>query len=283
MTDTRIPEVAAALGHSAHQGPAESELPNLITLLARHFPDSSFLGFLHRWENVVFSLLVAGMIGIFAIRAAKKQSLVPTGLQNFCEFVAEIFEGFVCGILGDRHGPKHVPYIGTVFLYILFMNWAGLIPLMKSPTSAWSTTVALALTTMVYIQITAVREQGLWHYLKHLAGNPINIFGIILVPLMLVLNMILEIGATPFSLSLRLFANVSSEDRLLYTFAELVLGTRYLAFPFQIFANLIAIVFSLIQAFVFTLLTSVYIALILPHDHHGHEPSSADHAKAHAH
>ncbi|OGW80909.1 MAG: hypothetical protein A2Z83_06525 [Omnitrophica bacterium GWA2_52_8] len=156
------------------------------------------------------------------------------------------------------------------------MNWSGLIPLSKSPTAAWSTTLALALSTMVYVQFTGIREQGIFHYLKHLAGNPSNAFGIVLIPLMLVLNLILEIGAVPFSLSLRLFANVSSEDRLLLNFAQMALTSKFLAFPFQIFANCLAIIFSIIQAFVFMLLTTVYIALVLPHgDHHEHEPHAA--------
>ncbi|MFA6600505.1 MAG: F0F1 ATP synthase subunit A [Candidatus Omnitrophota bacterium] len=269
---------------TGHQVEQAVELPNWITVLEHRFPDSSLLQFLAHWENIFFSLLAAGLIGFVAVSAARKKALVPRGIQNFFELIVETFEGFACGILGPEHGPKHVPYIGTVFFYILCMNWMGLVPLLKSPTSAWSTTLALALATMVYIQITGIREQGIWHYLKHLAGNPVNIFGIVLIPLMLVLNIILEIGAVPFSLSLRLFANISSEDRLLLTFAEIVLGSKYLAFPFQLFANILAIVFSIIQAFVFTLLATVYIALVLPHDDpvHGVD-SSAGAPGAHAH
>jgi F-type H+-transporting ATPase subunit a len=288
MSEHNVQEVVGVLQESGHHASshaqAPQELPNFITLLEHHWPESAIMRFLVQWENVLFALLAAFIIGFFAIRAARKQSLIPQGLQNFCETVVEAFEGFVCGILGEKYGRKHIPYIGTVFVYILLMNWMGLVPLLKSSTSAWSTTLALALSTMVYIQITGIREQGFWHYLKHMAGNPINIFGIILIPLMLVLNLILEIGAVPFSLSLRLFANVSSEDRLLVTFAQVVLGSKFLAFPFQIFANILAIVFSVIQAFVFTLLTTVYIALILPHDNHGHEENhSVKTAESHAH
>jgi F-type H+-transporting ATPase subunit a len=165
------------------------------------------------------------------------------------------------------------------------MNWSGLVPLMKSPTAVWSTTLAVALVTMVYVQATGIREQGLWHYLKHLAGNPSNVFGIVLIPLMLVLNIILEIGAVPFSLSLRLFANISSEDRLLLNFAQMALSSPYhIAFPFQIFANILAIIFSLVQAFVFMLLSTVYISLVMPHGDHGHEPEHEDsHAAGPAH
>ena len=159
------------------------------------------------------------------------------------------------------------------------MNWSGLIPLFKSPTSSWGTTLAVALATTVYVQYTGIREQGLGNYLKHLAGNPSNLFGLALIPLMLVINLTVEFLAVPLSLSLRLFANVSSEDRLLYKFAELNVLFKGLPFFFQIFANALALAFSLVQAFVFMLLSTVYISLILPHENH--EPESEPALQAH--
>lgn len=252
-----------ATSHEAH------ELPNVITLLHQHFPDSPLVRFLHQWENVIFSLLAAGLISFVAIRAARKGRLIPAGIQNFVEAVVETVDAFVAGILGP-HGRKHVPFLGTLFLYILLMNWGGLVPFFKSSTSVWSTTLAVALVTTVYVQATGIREQGPWRYLKHLAGNPTNLFGLALIPLMLVLNIILEYGAVPFSLSLRLFANVSSEDRLLFKFATLEVARPVLPFFFQLFANFLAIVFSIVQAFVFMLLSTVYISLVLPHEDPGH-------------
>ncbi len=265
----------AGAGHEAHH-----ELANFISFLKQGFPEAGWVEFLHHWENVVFAGLALGIICFVSLRAASKKSLVPDGVQNFCEFVAEGIEGFVTGILGER-GIKHIPYLGTVFIYILLMNWMGLVPFMKSPTSVWSTTFALAICTMVYVQVTGIREQGLVHYLKHIAGNPSNLFGLVLIPLMLVLNLTIEFVAVPVSLSLRLFANISSEDRLLFNFAGLGVNSPFhVGILFQLFANMLSIVFSIIQAFVFMLLSTVYISLVLPHDdHHGHE----EHAAAHAH
>ena len=242
------------------------ELPNLITILEHFFPKSHFVHFLFSWENIVFSFLVLGFIAFRSISAARKKEFLPKGLQNRWELVMEGLAGFVTGILGPR-GMEHVPFLGTMFLYILLQNWLGLIPLMKSPTGVWSTTIALALITTVYIQWVGIKEHGFVNYLKHLAGNPIGILGIVLVPLMLVINLSIEFLAVPLSLSLRLFANVSSEDKLLYKFAELNVMYRWLPFFFQLFANVLVILFSFIQAFVFLLLSTVYISLILPHDH----------------
>ena len=277
--DQIIHEAAEAHGGPVHNAAAQRahaphELPNWVGILHEKFPHNPAVDFLHRWENIIFALMVALVIGAVGIIASRRQSLIPDGVRNFVEAVAEFLEAFVTGILGEA-GRKHVPYLGTLFLYILLMNWSGLLPMFKSPTSAWSTTLALALTTMVYVQLTGIREQGLVHYLLHLAGNPKGIFGILVIPLMLVLNIILEYGAVPFSLSLRLFANISSEDRLLLNFSQLALSSKFIAFPFQIFANVLAIIFSTVQAFVFMLLSTVYIALVMPHEEHHHEETHA--------
>lgn len=262
----------SAAAHAKHHEP--HELPNLISLLHEHFPKSGFVDFLHQWENLLFAGLVAVFISVVAVRAARKQRLVPEGIENFCEGIVEVIEGFVTGILGKR-GYQHIPFLGTLFIYILLMNWSGLVPFMKSPSASWSTTLAMALATMVYVQYTGIREQGLGHYLKHMAGNPSNLFGLVLIPLMLVINMTIEFIAVPLSLSLRLFANISSEDRLLFKFAELNVLFHGLPFFFQLFANILAIIFSIVQAFVFMLLSTVYISLILPHEEHTEEAHEA--------
>ena len=141
--------------------------------------------------------------------------------------------------------------------------------------------MALALVVTAYVQYTGVREQGFGHYLKHMAGNPSNLFGLILIPLMLVINLTIEFMAVPLSLSLRLYANVSSEDKLLFKFAELNVLFKGLPFLLQLFANILAIAFSLVQAFVFMLLSTVYISLVSPH--HEEENHGEQHAVSHTH
>jgi F-type H+-transporting ATPase subunit a len=278
---TEQPVAAAVQSVAEAHAHAAEELPNLITVLEHLFPKSHLMHFLDHWENIVFSFLVLGFITIRSIQAARKKEFLPQGLQNRWELIFEGLSGFVTGILGPQ-GLEHVPFLGTVFLYILLQNWLGMIPLMKSPTSAWSTTIAMALLTTVYIHWVGIRAHGFLNYLKHLAGNPVGILGLALVPLMLIINLSIEFLAVPLSLSLRLFANVSSEDKLIYKFAELNVMYHYLPFFFQIFANVLVLIFSLVQAFVFLLLSTVYISLILPHEHeedHGteHAPSLSHH------
>ncbi len=274
---------AAAHSHGAvHEGVqhAAHELPNFITILKAYFPDAGWTHFFHQWENVLFTSFAAAVILITALSAASKKSLVPQGLQNFWEVLADGIASFVTGILGEKHAKDHIPFLGTLFVYILLQNWMGLIPLWKSPTSSWGTTIALALATTVYVQWTGITQQGPLHYMKHLAGNPSNIFGLILIPLMLIINLTVEFLAVPLSLSLRLFANVSSEDRLLFNFAHLTVQMSPLLGLFQLFANILAVAFSVVQAFVFMLLSTVYISLVLPHEQHGHEDHSGHHPAA---
>jgi F0F1-type ATP synthase membrane subunit a len=193
----------AAGTHAEHAEHAAHELPNFITVLNNTFPDAPWAHFLHRWENVIFSLLAAGLITFTAVRAAQKKSIIPQGIQNVWEAFAEGIEMFVTGILGEKHAKDHVPYLGTVFIYILLMNWSGLIPLFKSPTASWGTTLAVALATLVYVQWTGITKQGPFHYLKHMAGNPSNLFGLVLVPLMLIINLSVEFVAVPLVASFR--------------------------------------------------------------------------------
>ncbi len=266
-----------AAHHAAHAGAHHEphELPNFIMLLSERFHNNSVLKFLHDWENVFFSGIAIILVSFVLLFTAKKKKLIPEGLQNFGEALVEGVENFVVGMMGEA-GRKHVPFLGTLFFYILIMNYCGMIPFLKAPTSVWSTTLAFSLIAVVYVQIAGIRALGVKSYFHHLAGSPPNaIAWTIGILLIFPLNLILEYMAVPLSLSLRLFANISSEDRLLYKFALINVDTNWLAFPLQLFANALALLFSAIQAFVFTLLTSVYIFTLMPHDEHHDEHTEA--------
>ncbi len=253
--------------HEAH------ELPNFLELLSEHFHHSSFFQFLHRWENLFFTLIAITLVSSVLLLAAKRKMLIPEGIRNLGEALVEGVENFVVGMMGEG-GRKHVPFLGTLFFYILIMNYCGLFPLLKSPSSSWSTTLALALIAVVYIQVAGIRALGLKSYFHHIAGSPATLISwVIGVLLIFPLNLLLEYLAVPLSLSLRLFANISSEDRLLYKFAVMNVQSHWLAFPLQLFANSLSVLFSAIQAFVFALLTGVYIFTLMPHDEHHAEHS----------
>ncbi|MFH0777181.1 MAG: F0F1 ATP synthase subunit A [Candidatus Eisenbacteria bacterium] len=259
-------------GHEAPDG-AEGppELPNIVTVLYDKFGSMRFAQILHHWENVFFSLLITVILGVLSYCASRKPQLVPRGLQNVLEMAVESLSNFVCGILG-KQGRDYVPFLGTLFIYILCMNVFGLIPGMKSPSSSINTTVALAVTVFVYVQYTGIRKLGILGYLDHFAGQPRDAVGIALVPLMFPLHIISEL-AKPLSLSLRLFGNILGEDVLIAVFVGLgvgMLGFLHLpvGVPLQFPFIFLAILTSTVQALVFASLSTIYFLMMFPHEEH---------------
>jgi F-type H+-transporting ATPase subunit a len=287
---TAAPSEGAGSATAEPQGEArETEkkpagFANVIGILAGAFPHAAWARFLEHYEVLVFSLLIALILLFAAFRASRNPQLVPSGFQNGVEMVVEGLSDFIISIIGPKNGPRFVPFLGTLFIYILAMNLFGLIPFMHSPTASLNVTVALALTVFVYVQFIGFKELGPLGWLDHMLGNPRDLTGWLLAPLMLPIHVLGEL-AKPISLSCRLFGNVFGEDMLLVAFASL--GVSMLPFqklPFGVPMHALffplALLGSALQAMVFTVLSSIYILLMLPHEHHdehGHE-AGAQHA-----
>jgi len=242
---------------------AQHELPNLVSLLADKIGRSTHLGGqICLWENVIFSFFIVFIISLLAYIASRKQKIIPGRLQNAIEVVVGGLDDFVRGILG-KNGRKYTPFIGTLFIYILFMNLSGIIPFMKSPTASWSTTLALAICVFVYVQYTAFKEFGFLGYLDHAMGRPrgILVFSVFVPVMMFVLHIVSEL-VRPISLSLRLRSNIWGDDLLLSVLAGLGAG----GLPLLVFSALLAILAAVVQAVVFSLLTTIYFALVLTHE-----------------
>jgi F-type H+-transporting ATPase subunit a len=274
----------ADAGHGAAAGP--QKFANVITIIYRAFPNAGWAHWLHEWEVVLWALFIGALVSFFASRAAAKGAMVPGRFQIAVELLFKYLYDFIVGILGEKHGPRYVPFLGTLFIYILCMNLAGLIPFFEAPTSSLNITVALALTVFIYAQYIGFRELGVVGWLDHLAGNPRTMISWLMVPLMLPIHILGEF-AKPISLAARLFGNVFGEDMLLVAFASLgvtVLSATGLPFglPLHLPFMILALLTSTIQALVFTVLSTIYILLMLPHDHeHDHEAAhegSAQHA-----
>jgi F-type H+-transporting ATPase subunit a len=203
-------------------------------------------------------LLVAFIIILIASVASRRRQMIPARLQGACELVIGGIDDFVCGILGPK-GRKYTPFIGTLFIYILFMNLLGLVPLMKSPTSSLSTTLALAICVFVYVQFTAIREMGFLGYLDHLSGKPRGIIAAtVFMPIMMFLMHIVSELIRPVSLSLRLRSNILGDDMLLSVLSSL--GIWWV--PLLTFSSLLVILAAIMQAIIFSLLTTIYFALV---------------------
>ena len=168
-------------------------------------------------------------------------------------------------ILGEKEGRRYFPFVGSLFFFIFCMNWAGIVPLMKSPTSSLMVTGALAVTVFLYVQYTALTRQGPKKYLYHMMGEPKDAVGYGVAVLLLPLH-IMEEFIKPLSLACRLYGNIFGEDLL---GIGLMLGIRWFGRDphdaHRCRCNTVRVAFHAHgddQALVFTLLATVYILLV---------------------
>ena len=160
--------------------------------------------------------------------------------------------GIAEDILGD-HAKKYMPLLATCFLFILFMNLLGLIPGFVPPTDQMNITVGLAVVIFLSTHYYGVREHGV-AYFKHFLG-PVWWLAPIMLPIEIVSHL-----ARPLSLSLRLFGNITGDHLVVGIFLGLV--------PFvvpSIFYGL-GVFVSFMQAFIFTVLSMIYIAGAVAHE-----------------
>lgn len=247
------------------------EVPNIFTFIHKIFHDTPWSEFIHDWEYIIFSIIISTVICIIFTLAARRNELIPTGLQNAVEGFVEVLRNFVIDILGPE-GEKYVPLLGTLFIYILTMNWMAVVPLMKPPTASINITAGLAICVFVLVQYLNFRNWGVLGYLYHLAGSPNGALGWALVPLMFPIEVLTQL-TRPITLALRLFGNIVGEDILIG--AAALFGVYLLSsfpviggIPMQIPFLFLALLTGLMQALVFTLLTTIYILLSMPSSEH---------------
>ena len=258
--------------HEAAESSGPEKFANVITVLSRAFPHAEWAHFLHHYEAVIFALLVALLLSLVSFFASRNPQMVPSGLQNLVEAIVEGLYDFIVGIIGEQHARRFVPFLGTLGLYIWCMNLFGLIPFMDSPTSNLNVTFALGLVVFVYVQYIGIKELGAVGYVDHMLGQPRDMTGWLLAPLMLPIHLLGEL-AKPISLSCRLFGNIFGEDMLLVAFVSLgitSLSFAHLPFglPLQLPFLFLALLTSTLQAAVFMVLSTIYVLLMLPHEHH---------------
>lgn len=211
-------------------------------------------GFVHHYPHVVYSWLIILFLLVAAKLAVGTVKMIPSGGQNFFEVLIGGFEDFSVDVMGE-HGRPFYPLIATLFIYILCMNWIGLVPGMLSPTSNINTPLSMALVVFLFYNFVGIKSHG-FSYIKHFMG-PIWW----LAPLMLPIELIGHFSRI-LSLTFRLFGNVLGEDLVLAILFVLA-GMFFAPLPMMF----LAIFTSFVQAFIFSLLTMLYIAGSLEESH----------------
>jgi F-type H+-transporting ATPase subunit a len=238
---------------------------------------------LYTW---VFMLVLIGLAGA----ASRGITLVPRGLQNFFEVVLEQFLGMIDDVIGPE-GRRYLPLIATIGLFVLSGNLIGLVPGFNGPTTNVNTNAACALIVFACYHGIGIRKHGLRGYLKHFMG-PVPWLAPLMVPIELISNL-----ARPLSLTVRLFGNMLGGHILLSVIFLLVgfdgllgwaisgslpgllvggLGSVVIT-AFTIgFLYPLKILVSFLQAFIFVMLTMLYIAMATEDTDHA-EPHGAHH------
>ena len=244
---------------------------------------------------MVVSWLVAVILIVFGQFATRKMNTVPSGAQNFLEWLIEELHKFMVGIIGPQLAERTFWFFGTIFLFILSANWMGLIPgvgsigwgtntphgfvvsqpLLRGANADVNMTLAMALMFFACWIVWALREVGVKGFAKELFAPKGESEGLLRILLIIVFFAagcleIVSILFRPISLSFRLYGNIFAGENLMEAMAKLIPGFGWLVpIPFYF----LELIMGLVQALVFMLLTAVFTMLICQHD----EGSAAAH------
>jgi F-type H+-transporting ATPase subunit a len=178
---------------------------------------------------------------------------VPGGLQNVIESLTTFIEDYIIDIIGPK-GLPYFPLVITVLFFVSIGSYVGLIPGIKAPTSDLSTTAAWAVIVFVFYEIVGIRRHGFKYFKRFLGPIPI------MAPMMFVMEIISEL-ARPFSLAIRLFANIMGGEMIIGLLSTVcVIGLPVI---WMLWDSTITV---LIQSFIFSLLTMVYLGGALAAD-----------------
>ncbi len=228
-----------------------SPLDSLLTAIGHPAADPA-----HPWENwITMEILVVLIIMVlFAILRSRLSYDKPGKLQITLEAIYDFVAAQASEGIGHGSG-KFVPFLGTLFIFILFMNMIGIIPGFESPTMTPAVPAGLAVSVFLYYNVMGFKSHGVGRYLAHFAG-PVWWMAPIMIPIELISHL-----ARPLSLTIRLFANMFAGEKVTMTF----LGLTYILAP-AIFMGLHVFV-GFLQAFIFMLLTLIYVGSAVAHEH----------------
>jgi F-type H+-transporting ATPase subunit a len=210
----------------------------------------------HPWANyVAMEILVAAIIVVlFALLRPRLSMDRPGKYQH----VFEMVYGFLSGQTDDVVGHAGRPFLavfGTLFIFILIANLIGLVPTMESPTMFPQVPLGCAIATLLFYNLVGVQKNGLFAYLKHFTG-PLPALAPLMFPIEVISNL-----ARPLSLTVRLYANMFAGEQVTMAFMGLV--PLLIPLPFMA----LHIFVGVLQAYVFALLTMVYVGDVMPHEH----------------
>jgi F-type H+-transporting ATPase subunit a len=229
-------------------------------------------------KHLVMLWLATLLLIVVVMAAVAKKDIVPRGLYNFVELLVQFVRNEIAKKnIGEHDGDRFVPYLVTAFFFILFVNLFGLVPWAATATGNVAVTLALATFTFLITQYAAIRSQGIGGWLKHLTGGVSPLLWPIMIPVE-----ILGLFTKPFALTIRLFANMIAGHIVILSLLGLIfaLGSPFVAVgsvPMALAIFALEVFVAFVQAYIFTMLSSLFIGQGLAHSahHDGDEPGGA--------
>ncbi len=220
-------------------------------------------------KHVFFMWLVSIILIVVLSLVARsyKRSVVPHGIANLVEvFVVFIRDEIVLSVIG-KEGLKYLHYFLTLFFFILLCNLFGLIPYGATATGNLAVTGGLAFLSFILIQLAGIKKHGLIGYYKGLVPHGVPAF---VAPVMFIVEF-LGLFAKAFALTVRLFANMTAGHIVILSLIGLIFVFKSvlvapISIAFAIFINLLEILVAFIQAYIFTMLTALFVGLSI-HQH----------------
>ncbi len=203
--------------------------------------------FAHAYPHVIYSWFAIILLVVFAVLATRRIEMVPTKGQNFFEIIISGMEEFMVDITGEE-GRWFFPIIATIFIYVATCNLMGLVPGFYPPTASINTTVSCAIPVFLFTHFIGIKYHGI-KYIKHFLG-PVWWLIPIILPIEIIGHM-----ARVLSLSFRLFGNITGHE-LVLAILFMLAGAFFAPLPIMA----MGIFVSLVQAFVFFLLSTMYFA-----------------------
>lgn len=221
-------------------------------------------------KHVVFMWIAFILLVVTLRYVAKsyKKSLVPKGITNLTEVLIVFVRDEIVKPTIGKGSERFIPYLLTVFFFILTCNFLGLIPYGSTATSNIAVTATLATISFIVIQVGGMMKNGAVGYFKGLIPHGIPAW---LLPIMFIVE-ILGLFTKPFALAIRLFANMTAGHVVIMALLGLIfiLHTYFVvpvSISFALFIFLLEILVALIQAYIFTMLSSLFIGMAVHQEH----------------
>src|SRR5262252_5387929 len=263
-----------ALAYAASQGGEHGAEANIGDAILHHVLDAKIisikiLGIDFSITKHVLMMWIAAALIVFIFRYVfREQRTVPSGAANLLEAIVVFLRDEVVLPTMGEEGRRYLPYLLTVFFFILFCNLLGLMPFAATATGNVSVTAGLALISFIMIQVGGIREYGLKHHLQNLIPHGIPVW---LLPIMIPVEIMGQF-TKPFALCIRLFANMIAGHIVILAFLSMIfilhsLFVSPVSVFFALFISLLEVFIAFLQAYIFTILTALFIGMSIHPQH----------------